>query len=157
MNISRRHVVPLLFALLIVGPIVSMLVWSRSPPFVFVSGSVAPAAAKPGDPIPLHITAGGNAAITITLKWSRLCELESVRIVQDGEHKDWKIPSPPSTPPHTLDPRPLPSVRVINIPAGATPGAAHYRATVYLRCNPLDRLWPIKILIPPLPFEIKAA
>lgn len=43
---------------------------------------------------------------------------------------------------------------VVNVPLGASPGKAYYRAKVSWICNPVQEYFPLVILQPDLPFEI---
>lgn len=131
--------------ILVVG---GLFVFDRSPPMVFKSGSVNPVRVSPGQPL----------SITIELEWKRLCDLDVSRILRDGAGEEHKLPWSKSSPPPTMPDKPLASTREIIVPSSAKFGkGACYRATVYMACSAVDRLFPIKVEIPCIPFEIVAA
>ena len=128
--------------LLVVG---GLFVFDRSPPVVYRSGSVHPEQVSPGQPL----------AVKIVLDWKRLCDLDVSRILRDGAGEEHKLPWSKSSPPPTLPPGPMISTREIIVPATAKYGdKACYRATVYMTCGPFDKIAPIKIEIPCIPFKI---
>lgn len=117
--------------------------YDHSAPIVFIEGHVSPAVVSPLAMID----------VTITLDWKRPCELKVSRILRDGAGEEHKLPFSQSSPPPTGGR--LISHRSIVVPAEAKYGkAACYRATVYLQCGILDKLWPIKLEMPCMPFEI---
>lgn len=131
--------------ILVVG---GLFVFDRSPPIVFKAGSVKPQQASPGQ----------SLSVSIELEWKRLCELDVSRILRDGAGEEHKLPWSKSSPPASMPDKPLTSTREIIVPVTAKHGKqACYRATIYMTCSPLDRLSPIKVEIPCIPFEIVAA
>ena len=127
---------------LVVG---GLVVFDRSPPIVYKSGSVRPERVSPGKPL----------SVKIELEWKRLCDLDVSRILRDGAGEEHKLPWSRSSPPPTMPSAPLVSTREIIVPATAKYGdKACYRATVYMTCGVLDKVAPIKVEIPCIPFEI---
>lgn len=119
--------------------------YDHSAPMVFVEGHVTPAVASPLQMID----------VSITLDWKRKCELSVTRILRDGAGEEHKLPWSPSSPPPNLGK--ITSHRSIVIPAESKFGkAACYRATVYMTCGLVDKLFPIKVEMPCMSFEIAA-
>lgn len=120
-----------------------LYLYDRTPPFKFVEGHITPDVAQPGQPID----------VSITLDWARLCELNVTRIMRDGGGDEHKLPWSPSSPPPKGGR--LTSVRQIIVPTAAKFGkGACYRATIYMQCGMLDKLFPIKVDVPCISFEI---
>lgn len=123
--------------------VAGLFFYDHSPPMRFVEGHVMPEIASPGQPI----------GVSITLDWARLCELNVSRVMRDGGGDEHKLPWSASSPPPGTGR--LTSVRQIIVPTAAKFGkGACYRATVYMQCGILDKLWPIKVEVPCIPFEI---
>jgi hypothetical protein len=120
-----------------------LYLYDHSPPMKFVEGHVSPEIAHPAQPI----------SVSITLDWTRLCELDVSRIMRDGAGDEHKLPWSKSSPPPKTGR--LVSVRQIIVPAEAKYGkSACYRASIYMQCGILDKLFPIKVEVPCIPFEI---
>lgn len=117
--------------------------YDHSPPMKFVEGHITPQVAAPGQPI----------NVSITLDWMRLCDLDVSRIMRDGGGDEHKLPWSPSKPPPKTGR--LTSVREIIVPTAAKFGkGACYRATIYMQCGIFDKLFPIKVDVPCISFEI---
>lgn len=141
MKTSRTHLAAALGASILF--IAGLIFYDHTPPFTYVSGKVEPAKAAPGQIID----------VSITLDWRRLCELDVTRVLRDGGGDEHKLPWSRSSPPPKRGQ--LTSKRQIIIPMTAKYGNnACYRATIYMTCGLLDKLFPIKIEVPCIPLEI---
>lgn len=141
MKPSRTQTAAALSAVALVAA--GLFLFDHSPPIVFVEGHVTPSIVSPLQTID----------VSITLDWKRLCELQVSRILRDGAGEEHKLPFSQSSPPPAGGR--LTSHRAIVIPAESKFGkAACYRATIYMQCGILDKLWPIKVEMPCMPFEI---
>lgn len=122
-----------------------LYLWDHSPPMKFIEGHITPQVAAPGQPID----------VSITLDWVRLCELNVTRVMRDGAGEEHKLPWSPSSPPPKIGL--LTSTRSIIVPTAAKFGKnACYRATIYMQCGIIDKIFPIRIEVPceAMPFEI---
>lgn len=138
---NRTHLAAAVFASIVF--LSGLFFWDHSPPFRFVSGDIIPSKASPGQIVD----------VSIALDWKRLCELDVTRVLRDGAGDEHKLPWSKSSPPPRLGV--LTSKRQIVIPTTAKYGtSACYRASIYLTCGVFDKMFPIKIEVPCIPFEI---
>lgn len=141
MTINRTQVAAALVATCFV--ILGLVLFDHTPPFRFVAGSVTPQRVAPGQMI----------EVSLTLDWRRRCELDVTRVLRDGAGEEHKLPWSKSSPPPALGE--ITSRRQVVVPTTAKFGAAAcYRATIYMTCGVLDRVFPIRIDVPCVNFEI---
>ena len=102
--------------------------------------------------IPKKVAPGATIYRDIEIIRLRHCETDPDTIMIDGARVRWNFEEPAITSPGQLGHDHY--RRPVVIPLQASPGQAQMRTTVTYICNPLHRIWPIKLIQKPLEFEI---
>lgn len=132
-------------AFFVVAIVFAPLIWwiaDRTPPVEFISYGVMPDKVRPGDTV----------YRVIRVNRIRLCETDPDTIIIDGAKVRWQFEEP-----SLLSPGPLgidEYRRPVVIPMQASPGVAEMRTSATYICNPVHRIWPIKVVGRPLKFNI---
>ncbi len=119
-------------------------VFDRSLPGQFLEGRIDPNPAHPGDVI----------TSTWRLTETRACTGHSIREITDAQGNVWRFVEEqaslviPQAEIQTLH-------RQTPLPLTIAPGIASYRVTLFLVCNPLQNIWPLRAYTPTLYFEVK--
>ena len=143
-KVMRFHAMDAL-AFAITAVIFAPLIWwiaDRSPPVIFEGYDLFPPKVRPGE------------TIYRVVKVNRLrhCITDPDTVMIDGAKVRWQFDEPP-----LLSPGPLGHdsyKRPMVIPMQANPGTAEIRVSATYVCNPIHKIWPIKVIAEPLTFEI---
>ena len=143
-TLARREWPALVAALMLLSPI---LWWSfdRRAPVTTIEVSI----------VPPQIRAGDTMYRSITVERHRICETDPDIVIVDGLKTRWRIEEAAIRTPGHLG-RDTYKVPIV-VPPAASPGKSELRITVIRVCNPIQRVWPIVEVLPPIPFVILPA
>ena len=132
-------------ALSVVLVILSPVIWwtvDRTPPVKFIEYGIFPPTVK----------AGGTIYRVIKVERLRLCETDPDTVIIDGARVKWVYEEAPLLVAGHLgfDEYKRPVV----VPLQASPGPSEMRTSATYICNPIHRIWPIKVVGEPLRFTI---
>jgi len=134
-------------ALAVVLVVFAPLIWwitDRTPPVRFIEYGI----------FPPTVRAGETVYRIIKLERLRLCETDPDTVIIDGAKVRWNYEEPPLIAPGSIGVDEY--KRPVVIPLQASPGPAEMRTSASYICNPIHRIWPIKIIAEPLRFNIAA-
>jgi len=136
-----------LLAFAVVAVVFAPLIWwitDRTPPVRFIEYGIFPPTVRPGETI----------YRVIKVERFRICETDPDTVIVDGARVRWNYEEPP-----LISPGPLgfdEYRRPVVIPLQASPGVAEMRTSATYVCNPVHRIWPIRVIGEPLRFNISA-
>lgn len=137
----RQHLAAAAVSLGIAAP-VAVFAFDREAPITIHSAAMT----RPAAP-------GGVAIATYDLSRAQSCPTGVQRFVIDGAGVQHRY-EPYSAPSFGPVGRETKSVEIV-VPRSATPGKARYRLVLSFKCNIFQRLWPIVLTLPDLPFTIQ--
>ena len=132
-------------AFAVVAIVFAPLVWwvaDRSPPIELTGWAALPPEVKPGDTI----------YRVIRVNRLRVCETDPDTLVIDGAKVRWHFEEPKIVAPGKIGADEY--RRPVVIPMQASPGSAEMRVSSTFVCNPVHRIWPIRMVHEPLKFKI---
>jgi hypothetical protein len=138
---SKMDVLAFMVAATVFGP----LIWwvaDRTPPIDLETWQAFPSEVKPGDTV--------YRVIRVNRK--RICETDPDTLIIDGAKVRWHFEEPRIAAPGRLGIDEY--RRPVIIPLQANPGPAEMRVSSTFVCNPIHRIWPIKMVHEPLKFTI---
>lgn len=103
--------------------------------------------------IPNPSQAGHQVTVHWELKVNRLCAGVIVRTIVDAK-TGAKVSYDPTPSLSTMRMQDTSLERTFFLPEGAQPGPKLYRANAEYICNPLHRIWPLKVQTPDIHFEV---
>ena len=134
-------------ALAVVGIVFAPLIWwiaDRTPPVEILEYTVWPKTVQPGQTVYRGLK----------VNRLRLCEVDPDTVIIDGAKVRWQFEEPPILAPGKLGIDEY--RRPVVIPLQAAAGPAEMRTSATYTCNPIHRIWPIKVIGEPLKFTIAA-
>lgn len=137
------HVLAALVSTLILVPTI-LIAGNRSSPYTYLRGHIEP----PG------VVAGQLGYVHWVGMYKRNCSGEFYRsVVDSGDnvHSLLMIPDPPDDDELNVE---VSWTRAFILPNGASEGQARYRVYANYWCNSLQHLWPIRITLPDIPFNV---
>lgn len=141
--VNRTDALAIAVALFIVAPI-AWWIADRTPPVDMLEYSVFPA----------EVQAGQTVYRVLKVERHRLCEVDPDTIIIDGAKVRWQFEEPPILAPGMIGIDEY--KRPVVIPLQAAAGQAEMRTSATYVCNPIHRIWPIKVIGKPLKFNIIA-
>jgi len=134
-------------ALAVVLVVFAPLIWwvtDRSPPVNIMGYGIFPPTVK----------AGETVFRVIKVERFRICETDPDTVIVDGAKVRWNYEEPALIAPGRLGIDEY--KRPVVIPMQAAPGPAEMRTSATYICNPVHRIWPIRVIGEPLRFNIAA-
>jgi hypothetical protein len=104
--------------------------------------------------IPSHVSPGHQVAVHWSIKVNRLCPGSIVRTIVDAR-TGARVSYDPTPAILTIESGDTALDRSFLLPDGIRPGNKIYRANAEYICNPLQRIWPLKVQTPDLFFEVE--
>lgn len=138
---SKMDMLAFAVAALVFGPLV-MWVADRTPPIELQVWQAMPPKVKPGETV----------YRVIKVNRLRICETDPDTLIIDGAKVRWNFDEPSISAPGRIGIDEY--RRPVVIPLQANPGPAEMRTTSSFVCNPIHRIWPIKVVFEPLRFTI---
>lgn len=133
--------VGLMIGAVLMLPALSMI-YDREPPVVVLSVEADL------DEVPQ----GGQLIVRYTVERLRDCSQTTERTLWDGEGEQYRLDSSSR---QSTGPLGVQSYRrVVPIPASAAAGLSRYRVVISYECNPMHRIWPIKLVVADIVFWI---
>lgn len=132
-------------AFAVVAVIFAPVIWwvaDRTPPIELLEWRAFPSEVKPGDTI----------YRVIKVRRLRICETDPDTLIIDGAKVRWNFEEPKIIAPGNVGMDEY--RRPVAIPLQASPGPAEMRTSSTFVCNPIHRIWPIKMVHAPLKFTI---
>lgn len=104
--------------------------------------------------IPSRASPGHQVAVHWSIKVNRLCPGSIVRTIVDAR-TGARMSYDPTPGDMTIEPTDTVLDRTFLLPQGMGLGPKIYRANAEYACNPLQRIWPLKVQTPDLLFEVE--
>lgn len=134
-----------MLAFAVVAVIFAPLIWwtaDRTPPIEIKLWQAFPSEVKPGETV----------YRVIRVNRLRICETDPDTLIIDGAKVRWNFEEPKITAPGQVGIDEY--RRPVAIPLQASPGPAEMRTSTTFICNPIHRIWPIRLVHDPLKFTI---
>jgi hypothetical protein len=133
------------FAMLVAAFVIAPVAWwiaDRTPPVDILEYTI----------FPPKVQAGQTVYRVLKVDRHRLCEVDPDTVIIDGAKVRWQFEELPILAPGSIGIDEY--KRPVVIPLQAASGQAEMRTSATYICNPIHRIWPIKVIGKPLKFEI---
>lgn len=144
---SKDHILATFFAVGVFAPIMWMAM-DRNSPYEVLKSEILPPSPAPGD----------TAIAKFKVKVHKQCKASPDKNVKqfiiDATGRLFSFDPVPSLYSTETNLGSGEVTREIHIPKDVTPGPAHYRVSGQFACNPIQELWPVRIIVPDIPFEV---
>jgi hypothetical protein len=130
----------------VISGLIAYLLADNQPPYVYD--------AEQSYVIPSHTSPGHQVAVHWSIKVNRLCPGSIVRTIVDAR-TGARTSYDPTPAILTIETTDTVLDRTFLLPQGMGLGRKIYRANAEYVCNPLQRIWPLKVQTPDLLFEVE--